>query len=218
LYSSSLLDFHSTSTLLFAATFPSPALTVKSAMFFSKLILPFFAILGFVAVASASPVATRELVARTVSSDAVVELQTFDTAVVAALVTLDADIKAKVDLTASITVLADLFVASKNSYNAKGSNIIVSADVGVFASVSVDVVAKVLASIKLISVLDLTAFAQIDVFLSAWLTALAHVSVGVDVTIGKGIPTVDLNAFVSLKLVLTATVLGLVNILGIVGL
>lgn len=81
------------------------------------------------------------------------------------------------------------------------------------------------------ALLDLSLFAQIDAALSAYLTALATINADVVVSIGKGyvtghhgalefrlhfsdsIPLLDLNLFVILKLVLTAKVLGIVNIL-----
>jgi len=187
-------------------------------MFFSKLILPFFAILGFVTVAFATPIATNQLVARDASTDALNELKAFQPEVVSALALIKADILAKVDTTVHLDAFIALLGTSKDSYNSKPSGILVDADVDVFVSVSVDLVLDILAVVNLYSILDLTVFAQIDVALSAWITAIAKVHVDVAVNIGKGIPAIDLNLFVSLKLILTATVLGLVNILGIIGL
>lgn len=179
-------------------------------MFFSKIAFPLIALVGFFTVAFATPIANKELVARNPSTDAVAGI----TAVVDAIVAASAEVVADVKVDAFVSIL----VASTKSYNALPVGVVADVDLDVYVAAIVDVIVKIFAVIKVFPILDLTAFAQIDVALSAFITAVAKAHVSVAVLVGKGIPAVDLNIFVTLKLVLTATVLGLVDILGIINL
>ncbi|KAJ3486303.1 hypothetical protein NLI96_g4325 [Meripilus lineatus] len=67
-----------------------------------------------------------------------------------------------------------------------------------------------------ISLLKVAAVAQVDLFLSVFLNTLATINANIIVDVGKGIPLLDVNIFARLGLVLNATVIGLVDVLGIV--
>jgi len=184
-------------------------------MFFSKFLVSFVAALSFVTATFATPIAaSNELVARETSADVVADIKVF----AALVLPIIAEIGADVNVAANIDLLEGHFNDCKDSYSHKPSGILVAADLSVFVSVCVDIVVKLLVAISAIIILDLSIFAQIDVFLSAWLTVLDAFAPGCAALIGKGIPAVNVLLFVSLKLVLSAKVLVLVNIFGILGL
>jgi len=187
-------------------------------MFFSKLILPVVAIFGLMTFTFATPIATNELIARTDSSDVITHIQGVDAALVPLLAKLTADIKADVSIVADVNAVANVFISSTAFFKGLPVDILVDADVDVYVSATVDIFVKLLASVSLIGILNLSIFAQIDAFLSAWVSAFASIHADIVVKIGPLLPIATVNVFVSAKLILTATVLGLVNILGLLSL
>jgi len=186
-------------------------------MFFSaKVLFPVFALFSVAATGFASPIAAPEpnalLVKRTDPvTSAVQTLSDSALPLISALTPAAATVDAQVD------AIVQLFVNAKVSILGL-VNVDADIDVDAIVSLNVNLIVELLAALSVFGILDLSVFAQIDAALSAYLNALVDIQADIAVTIGKGIPAVDLDIFVSLKLVLTATVLGLVNLLGIIGL
>ncbi|KAI0794887.1 hypothetical protein C8Q75DRAFT_803734 [Abortiporus biennis] len=173
-------------------------------MFFSKIFFPVVAILGVATSAFASPVAppVNELVERatTVTSD----LQTFKNTVTPMINSFSGS---SADVNALATVFADI-TAKINV------DVFVSADISVVLDLALSIIVDLL--VKLDINIDINISAKIDVFLSAFIGALDKKHSGLAKSIGAGIPVIDLNIFVLLDLVLSAKVLVLIDILGII--
>ncbi|KAI0079446.1 hypothetical protein K474DRAFT_619358 [Panus rudis PR-1116 ss-1] len=119
-----------------------PPLPFLPTMFFSKFFYSVFAVASIATMGFASPVAqpAGELVARQ-SSDAVSELQSFQSTVSPLLDQLTQAAATGADPTAVVNQLASAFSSSTDSFNKKKSGIIADVDVVVFVDVAVDVVA-----------------------------------------------------------------------------
>ncbi|KAI0071238.1 hypothetical protein K474DRAFT_1712638 [Panus rudis PR-1116 ss-1] len=184
-------------------------------MFFSKFIYSVFAVASIATVGFASPVAqpAGELTARQ-SSDAVSEIESFQSTISPLIDQLTQAAATGADPTPSVNQLSSAFGSSTDSFNKK-SGVLVDADAVVFVDVAVDIVAKLVIALAKVR-LNLVVDAKVDLFLSAWLTALDKFHPGVALQIGKGIPKADISLFASVKLLLSAKVLVLVNVLGIV--
>ncbi|TCD69290.1 hypothetical protein EIP91_008225 [Steccherinum ochraceum] len=161
--------------------------------------------------AKSDPVATAELTKRGGGDDVYNTCQKLHdscTPIIAGLVPAAVDIAAKVD------VIANLFADAKvDLLGLVGVD--VTAQIDAIVAVNVDLIVKLILAISLCDILDLTIFAKIDAFISAYLAVLAKIDADIVVKIGKGFPLLDINLFVTLKLILTAKILGLVSILGL---
>jgi len=186
-------------------------------MFFSKFIIPAVAVLGLVSSAFATPVAS-EIVARDASADAVAEIKAFADIVLPVIADIEANALVVAKVTADISLLETNFNQCKDSYGSKPVNILVDADLDVFVSVCVEIMVKLVVALSACITLSLDVFAQVDVFLSAWLTILNIFAPGCGALIGNGIPLVDVAIFTTLKLLLSAKVLAIVNLFGTVAL
>ncbi|CAL1697537.1 unnamed protein product [Somion occarium] len=186
-------------------------------MFFSpKLLYPVFAVISVASTAFASPVAApvAELVTR--QSDLVSEIQSFQSTVSPLIDQLSQAAATGADPSPAVDQLSSAFSDSTNSFKSKKGAILADVDVTVFLDVSLDIVVKLVVALSKFPLLDLFLSAKVDVILSAWISALGVVSPGIAPKIGKGIPTADIGIFAILKLLLSAKVLAIVDLLGII--
>ncbi|KAI0782957.1 hypothetical protein C8Q75DRAFT_489279 [Abortiporus biennis] len=181
-------------------------------MFFSKIAYAGLALLSIATSSFASPVAAPEAETGVVvkrADDLLNQLQGFQNTVNPLI---DSFSGSPADVDALATVFADI-TAKINV------DVFVVADLDVVIDLVVDIVVKLLTKLSVFLFLDVNLSVKIDVFLSAFITALDNKHHGCGSAIGAKIPiTLDLSVLVSLKLVLSATILGLVNVLAILGL
>ncbi|KAH8102735.1 hypothetical protein BXZ70DRAFT_1006636 [Cristinia sonorae] len=184
-------------------------------MFFSKFIVPAIAVFSAAAGVFASPVAqpVAELAKRGGGQDVYDTCKNLHDSCLPVIAGLT-PLAAAADIVAKVDVLANLFADAKvDLLGLVGVD--VTAYVDVIVAANVDLIVKLIVALSTCNILDLTIFAKIDAFVSAYLAALAKIDATVVVKIGKGIPLLDLSLFVTLKLILTATVLGLLSVLGL---
>ncbi|KAK7692766.1 hypothetical protein QCA50_004399 [Cerrena zonata] len=186
-------------------------------MFFSaKLLFPVLAIFSVATTAFASPTVVD--VAKRQSSDVVSELQSFQSTVTPLIAQLSQAAATGSNTDPALSQLTSAFTGSTSFFKSKKAGIIADVDVVVVADIGVDVVAALVVALSKFSVLNLFVGAKVDVFLSAWLSALEVLHPGIAPKIGKGLPTADLSIFVTLKLLLSAKVLAIVDVIGIINL
>ncbi|KAH8102724.1 hypothetical protein BXZ70DRAFT_802515 [Cristinia sonorae] len=187
-------------------------------MFFTKYLVPALAVFGMAASVIATPVVhpiSGELVSK--RADNVLSTVQGVSNSLTPLTKALASATATADVVAKVDAIVDVFAKAKvDLLGLVGVDI--TADVDVIAKLNVDLIVKLLAALNLHAILNLSIVAKIDAALSAYLSVLATINANVTVKIGKGIPLLSLNIFVFLKLILTAKVLGLVNVLGLLGL
>ncbi|KAH8102736.1 hypothetical protein BXZ70DRAFT_1006637 [Cristinia sonorae] len=184
-------------------------------MFFSKFLVPTFALLSAAVVVFASPVAqpVAELAKRGGGQDVYDTCKNLHDSCLPVIAGLT-PLAAAADIVAKVDVLANLFADAKvNLLGLVGVD--VKAQIDAIVALNVDLIVKLIVALSTCNILDLTIFAKIDAFVSAYLAALAKIDASVVIKIGKGIPLLNLHLFVTLKLILTATILGLVSILGL---
>ncbi|THH23119.1 hypothetical protein EUX98_g8055 [Antrodiella citrinella] len=181
-------------------------------MFFTKLILPAVALVGAV-FASPMAMAGTELAKRGGSDPVLTACQNLYDSCSPLMTQLTPT--ASVDVIASVVVeIQSLFVAATAALKV---DVGVDIDVDVVAIVNVIVELYVTLIVALSACVNASAsiYATVDVFLSAFLTVLANIDVDLIAQIGQGCAPllVNIEVFVTLKLVLTATILGLLSIL-----
>ncbi|KAK7677874.1 hypothetical protein QCA50_019186 [Cerrena zonata] len=189
-------------------------------MFFSaKLIFPVFAAFSIAATAFASPAVAPVGVAdiaKRQSTDVVNDLQSFQSTVTPLIDQLSQAAATGSNTDSSFNQLTSAFTDSTNHFKGKKPGVIADVDVVIVVDVVVDIVLKLVVVISKFPLLDVFLNGKVDVFLSAWLSALEVLHPGIGPKVGKGIPTAGLSIFALLKLVLSAKVLAIVDILGIV--
>ncbi|TCD69287.1 hypothetical protein EIP91_008222 [Steccherinum ochraceum] len=191
----------------------SPAHQYK--MLFGKVLLPVFALFSVVIaspIAAPAPEANALLVKRADPvTSAVQTLSDSALPLISVLTPAAATVDAQVDAIVALFVKAKVDILGLVNVDA-------DVDVTAIIDLNVNLIVKLLVALNVFGLLDLSVFAKIDAALSAYLNALVAIQADLAVKIGKGIPLVNLNLFVNLKLILSATVLGVLNILGIIGL
>ncbi|TCD67330.1 hypothetical protein EIP91_000251 [Steccherinum ochraceum] len=178
-------------------------------MFFSKFIVPAVAVLSAAAGVFASPVQpAAELVARGSGTDVYNTCKhVYDTCepVIAGLAVA-------VDVAAEVDVIANVFAAAQVELAAY-VDVDVVAELDAIVDINVNLLVALIVALSKCNILDVSIFAKVDAFISAYLAVLAKINADICVHIGNGIPLLNLNLFLTLKLILTVKVLGLVNLL-----
>ncbi|KAI0071237.1 hypothetical protein K474DRAFT_1669215 [Panus rudis PR-1116 ss-1] len=191
-------------------------------MFFStKLLYPILAVASIASSAFALPAtATAAVQLATRQADGPVsDLQTFQSTVSPLIDQLTQAAATSQDPSPIVDNISSAFADHSNSFKSKygkHSPATVDLDVDLFVSVAVDIVVKLVVALSKFSVLDVLVKAKVDAFLSVWIKALAVVYADIGVKIGKGIPGADISLFAVLKLVLSAKVLAIVDVLGLI--
>ncbi|KAH8102744.1 hypothetical protein BXZ70DRAFT_804208 [Cristinia sonorae] len=186
-------------------------------MLFAKALLPVFALFSVAATSFASPIAApvpepNELVKRADPVTQVVQtLSDSALPLISVLTPAAATVNAQVDAIVAVFAKARVDILGLVDVDAV-------VDVDAIIDLNVNLIVKLLVALNVFGLLDLSIFAKIDAAVSAYLKALVLIKADIAVKIGKGIPLLDVNLFVTVKLILTATVLGLLNLLGIIGL
>ncbi|KAI0785899.1 hypothetical protein C8Q75DRAFT_809096 [Abortiporus biennis] len=189
---------------LAAATQPTKA---HLNMFFTKFAYASLALLSVATSSIASPIAAPKNDVITKRADTLVNhLQSFQS-------TAEPLISSFTGSPADVTALAAVFADITAKVNV---DVFVDADVDVVVSLAADVVVKLIAKLSLFLDLNVDLSVQVDVFISAFVTALDNKHPGCGHSIGLLIPiVVDLNVFISLKLLLSAKILGIISLLGL---
>ncbi|KAH8101076.1 hypothetical protein BXZ70DRAFT_906749 [Cristinia sonorae] len=190
-------------------------------MFFSKFIVPAVALFSAASSVFATPIdpAVAGLVAKRAEATDVTNTckQVYDScaphiANIAAGVVVVADATVAVDVVAEVNAILDIVVAATAELDAYvGLN--VNAELDAIVAVTIDLIVSLFASLGSCGCGGPSLWARIDAVIAAYLAVLARINADICVHIGHGIPFINLNLFVTLKLILCAKILGLVNIL-----
>ncbi|CAL1705964.1 unnamed protein product [Somion occarium] len=187
------------------------------AMLFTKVLYPLLAVFGVASLAFASPIAEPAAGGIEIrQANSVLDVvQGLQSAVAPIVSQLEQAATTGQDPTALLGELRDVFTSStSNVKNLKASpSSFATADITAIVSIVLNIFLDVVVVLGKFPILSVVVSANVDVFLSAFLSALNAASPGIATQIGKGIPGANVSVFVVLQLVAVIRILGITIIL-----